>query len=74
MAKQMTAAQANGKSVSVKSVSFIPHEGKEATKNCFRFSEVPEGGQPPVIGELYVQKWALGGKQPAKLTVAVTIG
>lgn len=28
------------------------------TKNCYRFKEVPANGQPPIIGTLYVQKWA----------------
>jgi hypothetical protein len=52
-------------------VKFVPHEGKEATKNCFRFTEVPEGGQPPMIGELYIQRWVLGDKQPAHITVTL---
>jgi hypothetical protein len=27
------------------------------TKNTVRYEE-PEGGEPPVIGTLYIQKWA----------------
>ncbi len=30
------------------------------TKNMVRFEEVPEKGKQPVIGTLYVQKWAVG--------------
>ena len=32
------------------------HRAKE-TKNTIRFEE-PEGGEPPIIGTLYLQKWA----------------
>jgi hypothetical protein len=41
------------------------------TKNTVRFEE-PEGGEPPVIGTLYVQKWAvhrLG--DPESITVVI---
>ncbi len=46
------------------------HKARE-TKNTVRFEE-PEGGEPPVIGTLYVQKWAthrLGDPE----TIAVVI-
>ncbi len=43
---------------------------ERATKNTFRFMEVaPEDSQ--VVGTLYVQKSAFGGKQPAALDVAI---
>ena len=35
-------------------------EIEKETKNTIRYSEVAEG-QPPVIGTIYVQKWALTG-------------
>ena len=46
------------------------------TKNTIRFEEVEsETGDPPVIGTLYLQKWAvkrLG--DPAKIRIAVDVG
>lgn len=45
---------------------------EKATKNTFKFNEVPEAGQPPKIGALYVQKWALGDNPPKQ--IAVTLG
>ena len=43
------------------------------TKNTIRFEEVEsESGDPPVIGSLYLQKWAvkrLGDPQKLKVTV-----
>jgi hypothetical protein len=35
-------------------------EFEKATKNTLKYAEKPEAGQPPRIGSLYVQKWALG--------------
>jgi hypothetical protein len=42
---------------------------EKETKNTIRFQEEPEGGQPPRIGSLYVQKWAVGSSQKLKVTV-----
>jgi hypothetical protein len=42
-----------------------------ATKNTHKYEEVPESGQPPRIGSLYVQKWALGEDPPKRVTVTV---
>jgi len=48
---------------------------EKATKNTLKYAEKPEAGQPPRIGSLYVQKWALGtGEPPRQLTVTVAIG
>ena len=33
---------------------------EKETKNTVRFSEVPPEGKPPLIGTLYIQKWAAG--------------
>ena len=41
------------------------------TKNTEKYEEKPEAGQPPRIGTLYVQKWALGDTAPKSLTVTV---
>jgi hypothetical protein len=42
------------------------------TKNTFRFQEKPEGGQPPRIGSLYLQKW-LFDKEPRQVKVTVEV-
>ena len=43
--------------------------GRE-TKNTVRFQE-EASGKPPVIGTLYVQRWALGEPLPQQLTVTI---
>ena len=40
------------------------------TKNTARYEEEAEG-QPPMIGTLYVQKWAPGKDLPKKITVTI---
>ena len=35
-------------------------EVEKETKNTIRYAEVAEG-EPPIIGTIYVQKWALEG-------------
>lgn len=39
------------------------------TKNTVKFEEQPEKGKPPVIGALYVQKFAAGEAQELVVTV-----
>ncbi len=39
-------------------------------KNTVRFQE-EANGKPPVIGTLYVQRWALGEPLPQRLTVTI---
>jgi IS4 transposase len=46
-------------------------EREKETKNTVRFQEIPDKGQPPRVGTLYVQKWAVGNA--AKLTVTITV-
>ncbi len=41
------------------------------TKNTFRYQEVVEPGYPPKIGALYIQKWIVGSKAPARLKVTI---
>jgi hypothetical protein len=43
---------------------------EKETKNTVRYAEVTEG-KPPVIGTLYLQKWALGLVQPKVIKVTV---
>lgn len=46
-------------------------ELEKETKNTIRYAEVAEG-QPPVIGTIYVQKWALKGT-PEKVKVTLEV-
>ena len=43
---------------------------ERATKNTYRFHE-DEDGQPPAIGNLYIQKWATGSNPPKRIKVTV---
>ena len=49
----------------------LSFEYERETKNTFRFKEIPENGQPPRVGSLYVQKWAFNGTAPSKLRVSI---
>ncbi len=40
------------------------------TKNTVRYEE-QTSGQPPAVGTLYVQKWALGTPPPPKLRLTL---
>ncbi len=42
---------------------------EKLTKNTVRFNEDVGDGQPPVIGSLYVQKWAVGDAERLRVTV-----
>ena len=41
------------------------------TKNTVRYSELTDGN-PPTVGTIYVQKWAIGDSPPKVLTVTVS--
>lgn len=41
------------------------------TKNTFRYQEVVEPGYPVKVGPLYIQKWIVGSKAPARLKVTI---
>lgn len=45
-------------------------EMEKETKNTIRYQEEKVEGQPPVIGTIYVQKWALTGI-PSKVKVTL---
>ena len=49
----------------------LKFEQEKETKNTIRFQEVPEAGKPPVIGTLYIQKWAIGQEVPQPLSVKI---
>jgi len=46
-------------------------EMEKETKNTIRYTEVAEG-QPPIIGTVYVQKWAMKGT-PKKIKVTLEV-
>lgn len=50
----------------------LKFEAVKETKNTVKFKEVPPPGKPPVIDDLYVQKWAAGTEK--ELTMVLTIG
>ncbi len=47
----------------------VTFEIEKETKHTIRYTEVPEAGQPPIIGSLYVQKWFAGDKAELEVTV-----
>jgi hypothetical protein len=42
---------------------------EKETKNSVRFQEVPEPGQAPIVGTLYVQKWFSGATKTLEVTI-----
>jgi hypothetical protein len=46
---------------------------EKETKNTVRYQEEPALNTPPVVGSLYVQKWALAPAYPARLTVTIAM-
>ncbi len=44
---------------------------EKETKNTIKYSEVPEEGQPPIVGTLYVQKWFAGSANNVKITLSI---
>lgn len=47
-------------------------EPEKETKNTFRFTEVAQEGEPPVLGTLYIPKWVLsrlGHPETVKVTI-----
>ena len=41
----------------------------KSTKGTYVYEE--EGGEPPVIRTLYIQKWALGSNPPSQIEVTI---
>ena len=44
---------------------------EKETKNTVKFQETPEAGKPPIIGTLYVQKWAVGDAQEVTALIKI---
>jgi hypothetical protein len=55
-----------GAKVSDKKIKF---EFEKETKNSVRYKEVPDEGQPPIVGSLYVQKWYAGSSKTLEITL-----
>ena len=54
----------------------ITFEPEKETKRTLRFSEKVEGGKPPILGTVYIQKWFLGeefSKKPGSIRITVEI-
>lgn len=49
----------------------VTFKREKETKNTVKFEEQPEAGKPPIIGSLYIQKWAAGAAQAATVTVSL---
>ena len=44
---------------------------EKETKNTVKYTEEPQTGQPPRIGSLYIQKWAMDGDPPRRIKLTV---
>jgi hypothetical protein len=47
----------------------IRFEKEKETKNTIKFNEIPEKGQPAVIGSLYLQKWVAGDARAVSISL-----
>lgn len=47
----------------------VKFEYEKETKNSVRYQEVPESGQAPVMGTVYVQKWFAGDTKRFEITI-----
>ena len=44
---------------------------RNETKGTHRYEEVEQGGKPPVVGGLYLKKYALPSTPPRRLRVTI---
>lgn len=42
------------------------------TTNTHRYKEETDG-QPPIVGNIYIQKWAIEGERPDKIEVTLSL-
>jgi hypothetical protein len=47
-------------------------EKEKETKNTVKFEEKPEPGKPPLVGSLYLQKWAAGGATRVDMSITLS--
>ncbi|WP_179079048.1 hypothetical protein [Shewanella sp. UCD-KL12] len=50
----------------------IKFEYEKETKNSVRYQELPEPGQAPVLGTIYVQKWFASDTKNLTITIEKT--
>lgn len=48
----------------------LTFELEKETKNSVRYKEVPEPGEAPVVGSLYVQKWFAQGSKNIQVEIS----
>ncbi len=51
------------------SKKIVTFEYEKETKNSVRYKEVPEPGQAPIVGSLYVQKWFAGNCKELQVSI-----
>jgi hypothetical protein len=47
----------------------VKFEFEKQNKNSVRYKEIPEGGMPPIIGSIYMQKWFAGESKTIEVTI-----
>ncbi len=47
----------------------ISFEYEKETKNSVRYKEIPNEGDAPIVGTLYVQKWFAGSSKSIEVTI-----
>jgi len=47
----------------------VNFEIEKETKNSVRYKEVPDEGQAPIIGSLYLQKWFAGNSKNIQVSI-----
>lgn len=51
------------------SKKIITFQYEKETKNSVRYKEVPEPGEAPIVGSLYVQKWFAGNCKNLQVSI-----
>ena len=51
------------------SQTIVKFSHEKDTKNSVRYKEIPEEGQAPIVGTLYVQKWFAGNTKNIEITI-----
>ena len=47
----------------------VKFEIEKETKQSIRYKEITVGGQAPILGSLYVQKWFAGNTKTLEVTI-----
>lgn len=51
------------------SSKIVNFEIEKETKNSVRYKEMPEEGEAPIVGTLYLQKWFAGKSKNIQVTI-----